>query len=104
MGSTPQDIEAARAAEHYSDDQAVSDALTSEGPIHRVVLSEPFYLSVTEVTQQDFETVTGENPSSFRPGGENAETVRDTDTAQLPVQGTSWNDAANFCSQLRAWA
>jgi formylglycine-generating enzyme required for sulfatase activity len=100
MGSTAQEIEAARAAEKYSDDQAVSDALTSEGPIHRVVLSEPFYLSVTEVTQKEFETVTGENPSSFQPGGENAETVRDSGTARLPVQGTSWNDAANFCSRL----
>jgi formylglycine-generating enzyme required for sulfatase activity len=100
MGSTPKDIEAARAAEKYSDDQAVSDALTSEGPIHRVVLSEPFYLGVTEVTQKDFETVTGENPSSFRSGGGNAEKVSDTDTSQLPVQGTSWNDAANFCSRL----
>ncbi|HEX5104063.1 MAG TPA: bifunctional serine/threonine-protein kinase/formylglycine-generating enzyme family protein, partial [Pirellulaceae bacterium] len=100
MGSTPQDIEAARAAEKYSDDQAVSDALTSEGPIHRVVLSEPFYLSVTEVTQQDFETVTGENPSTFRLGGENAEKVKDADAGQLPAQGTSWNDAANFCSRL----
>ena len=100
MGSTPQAIEAARAAEKYSDDQVMSDALTSEGPIHRVRLSEAFYLSVTEVTQEDFETVTGETPSSFRPGGENAERVSDTDAAQLPVQGTSWNDAANFCSRL----
>src|SRR5262249_29889352 len=40
MGSTSEDIEAGRAAEKYSDDQAMSDALSSEGPIHRVVLSE----------------------------------------------------------------
>jgi len=46
MGSTPQAIEAARAADKYSDDQALSDALASEGPLHKVVLTEAFYLSV----------------------------------------------------------
>ncbi len=37
-----------------------------ERPQHRVQITQPFYLGICEVTQQEFERVTGRNPSLFR--------------------------------------
>ena len=42
------------------------DALTSEKPRHRVRITRPFYLGVTEVTQGQYRAVTGQNPSDFK--------------------------------------
>src|SRR5262249_41204846 len=36
-----------------------------EGPEHEVEITCPFYMGVYEVTQQEYEQVMGENPSSF---------------------------------------
>ncbi|HEX3109917.1 MAG TPA: SUMF1/EgtB/PvdO family nonheme iron enzyme, partial [Thermoanaerobaculia bacterium] len=38
---------------------------------HRVVISRPFYMSSTEVTQAQWTTVMGSNPSFFRDGEPN---------------------------------
>lgn len=58
-----------------------------EGPQHRVTISRPFYMGVYEVTQAQYQAVTGGNPSSF--SGRNN-----------PVETVSWNDATNFCKAL----
>ena len=67
-----------------------SDALAggSEKPQHRVQISEPFYLGMCEVTQEQYRRVTGENPSRYK------------GDAQRPVERVSWNDAVEFCRQL----
>lgn len=57
-------------------------------PRHRVRITQPFYLGVYEVTQEEFERVTGRNPSQYR--GE----------ANLPVESVSWFDAVDYCSRL----
>jgi formylglycine-generating enzyme required for sulfatase activity len=48
-----------------------------------------FWAGKFEVTQKEFQQVTGSNPSAF--GGENR-----------PVENVSWNDAMNFCAKLTA--
>lgn len=53
---------------------------------HRVALS-PFYLSPYEVTQAEYESVMGANPSHFT--GDN-----------LPVETVTWYDAAAYCNAL----
>ena len=53
---------------------------------HTVNLS-PFYIDPYEVTQKDYEAVTGKNPSYFK--GEN-----------LPVENVTWFDAINYCNAL----
>lgn len=54
---------------------------------HKVALS-PFYLSPYEVTQAEYESVMGANPSHFT--GDN-----------LPVETVTWYDAAAYCNALQ---
>jgi len=58
-----------------------------EKPLHHVQITKPFYLSVFEVTQEQYEKVMGENPSISK--GKNK-----------PVTSVSWNDAVEFCRKL----
>lgn len=62
-----------------------------EGPVHRVTITEPFYLSRYEVTQAQWRAVMGRNPSIFKhePNAEN-----------LPVDWVSWDDAQRFIDRL----
>jgi formylglycine-generating enzyme required for sulfatase activity len=54
-----------------------------------VKLTKPFYLGVTEVTQEQYERVMGENPSKYA-GLTN------------PVEQVSWLEAVEFCRKLSA--
>jgi formylglycine-generating enzyme required for sulfatase activity len=54
---------------------------------HEVALSKPFYVGVTEVTQAQYQAITGTNPSKFN-------------GATNPVDSVSWNDATEFCKKL----
>ena len=65
-----------------------NDVLVNELPQHRVQITRPFYLGVTEVTQGQYRAVTGKSPSSFKGPDD------------LPVQGVSWLDAIEFCNVL----
>lgn len=56
---------------------------------HRVQLTHGFYLGMHQVTQQQYERVTGANPSVFRGDA-------------LPVEHLSWKDAKTFCDLLSA--
>ena len=64
-----------------------SDGNGHEMPPHRVRITKPFYLGLTQVTQGQYERVIGENPSCF-------------DGNPRPVEQVSWNDAVEFCGQL----
>ncbi|MGL5060969.1 MAG: formylglycine-generating enzyme family protein [Microcoleus sp.] len=57
-----------------------------ETPQHQVTIP-AFYASKYPITQAQWQTVTGKNPSWFR-------------GAQLPVEHISWDDAVEFCRQL----
>jgi formylglycine-generating enzyme required for sulfatase activity len=57
-------------------------------PQHRVRITTPFYLGVCEVTQREYEWVTGRNPS------------RSKENPNQPVEQVSWHDAVAFCRQL----
>ena len=57
-----------------------------EGPQHKVTLK-PFYMSKYPVTQEQYQVIMGDNPSSFK--GKNR-----------PVENVSWYDATNFCQKL----
>jgi formylglycine-generating enzyme required for sulfatase activity len=63
-----------------------------EGPAHEVKISKPFYLSVTPVTQAQYEAVRHKNPSAFtRPRGGGPD---------HPVESVTWDQAVRFCEKL----
>jgi formylglycine-generating enzyme required for sulfatase activity len=58
-----------------------------ERPARRVTIRRGFYMGRFEITQAQWRTVMGENPSNFK--GED-----------LPVEQVSWTDAQNFIRKL----
>src|SRR5947208_1828396 len=65
---------------------------TNEGPVHEVVIGNPFYLGVHLVTQAAYLRVTGKNPSRF--------TAAEGGGPDHPVESVSWDEAAAFCQKL----
>jgi formylglycine-generating enzyme required for sulfatase activity len=63
------------------------DRRKDEGPQRRVTISKAFYMGVTEVTQAQYESVMGKNPSRHK-------------NPQNPVEQVSWDDATAFCEAL----
>ena len=84
MGSTQSAKEVARLA------KSRTDLYTDEHPPHRVTITKGFHMGAHEVTQEQYETVMGRNPSHFRKGGD------------YPVEGVSWEKATEFCRKLSA--
>jgi sulfatase modifying factor 1 len=63
-----------------------NDGEDDEKPIHSVTVSD-FYIGKYEVTQKQWQSVMGNNPSNFK--GDN-----------LPVENVSWNDVQEFIRKL----
>jgi formylglycine-generating enzyme required for sulfatase activity len=66
---------------------------SDEHPQHQVRITKPFYMGVYEVTQGEYERITGTNPSKFKD-------VAGEDTSRFPVENVSWNHAITFCRKL----
>ena len=63
---------------------------------HRVRITKPFWMGACEVTQGEWETVTGSSLRDLlRPGGTNGGTG-----TSLPMCWVSWYDAFHFCNKL----
>ncbi len=56
-------------------------------PVHEVTITRPFYLGACEVTQRQWEAVTGKNPSRFT-GNDH------------PVESVTWDECRGFIAQL----
>lgn len=101
MGSTPEEIEAELKRpgliQHL---HFWRTPIESEGPQHKVVLTKPIYVGVTEVTQAQYEWVMGTNPSHFSATGKGKEAVADLETGNFPVETVSWYESAEFCAKL----
>ncbi len=81
---------------------ACQRAFDADGPQHRVQLTRPFYMGVYEVTQAEYESVIGQNPSQHSAAGSRAAAVAGLDTRRFPVESVSWFDAVDFCNGLSA--
>ena len=62
----------------------------SQDGLHQVTLTRDYWLGACEVTQAQWEAVMGDNPSSFKLGGE------------YPVENVTWHEAKAFCEELNA--
>ena len=62
-------------------------AFANEGPQRAVTITKPFYMGIHEVTQEQFEQISGKNPSHFK-------------GPKIPVESLRWDDAAGFCRNL----
>jgi len=62
------------------------DGDDSARPVHQVTLTKGFWMGKTEVTQAQWKSVMGNNPSYFK--GDD-----------LPVESVSWNDCQKFCQK-----
>ena len=78
------------------------DRITNEGPQHAVRITQPFYMGVYEVTQVEYESVMGTNPSWFSQTGTGSSKVSGMDTSKFPVETVSDEDAQEFCRKLSA--
>ncbi len=63
---------------------------SNEGPQHKVLIARSFAMGVTEVTQAQWESVMGLNPSYSK-------------GPTLPVERVSWFQAVVFCNRLTEW-
>ena len=61
-----------------------------EKPVHKVMISKPFYLGKYEVTQAQWQEVMGTNPSHFK------------GDANRPVERVSWKMVQEFINKLNA--
>ncbi|MGD8845663.1 MAG: formylglycine-generating enzyme family protein, partial [Desulfobacteraceae bacterium] len=62
-----------------------------KNPKHLVTLTKGFYIQTTEVTQEQWLAIMGENPSYFKNCGKSC-----------PVENVSWDDAQQFIKRLNA--
>jgi sulfatase modifying factor 1 len=67
---------------------------------HTTRISQPFYLGVTEVTQEEYQTIMESNPSAFSRHGTASEVVAGMATRRFPVENVSWYDTIEFCNRL----
>lgn len=64
-----------------------NDGFPNEKPRHKVCITKDFYLGKYEVTQEQWRSVMGKNPSIFK--GDNR-----------PVENVNWNDVQTFIKKL----
>ena len=62
---------------------------TNESPLHEVIIRRPFYVSITKITQEQYQQIMGTNPSKF-PGQNH------------PVDAVTWDEAADFSQRASA--
>ena len=65
-----------------------ADRSDNEGPQHRVRIGYSFYIGKFEITQKQWRSVMGTNPSRFQ------------GCDDCPVEEVSWNSAVEFCQHL----
>ena len=62
---------------------------SNEGPQHRVRISRGFWMMRTEITQRQYRSLMGKNPSHFKNCG-----------GRCPVEEINWHDALRFANAL----
>lgn len=72
---------------------------------NHVAINQDFYLGIYPVTQGQWQSVMGDNPSHLSRSGsgkELVESIMDVELQHFPVEQVSWNDAQDFLQRLNA--
>ena len=86
-----------------------SSSISNASPPHQVTLTSGFYMGKYEVTQEQYQAITGVNPSFFDNSGQKdwfeyllLDTAPAAGEAQgkRPVETVTWFDAIEFCNKL----
>ncbi|QDT07017.1 Serine/threonine-protein kinase PknB [Rubripirellula lacrimiformis] len=94
MGSPQQEIEmASRNSSH-------TEVVVIDAPVRQVALTRPFYLAVTEMTQQQYESVMSQNPSRYSANGYRSDSVFDVDTDKWPVESMAFSEMQDCINRL----
>ncbi len=70
------------------------EGASNDEALHKVTISNEYYLGVYEVTQSQYEKVMGANPSEFKGS------LLEGDSSTRPVDNVSWVNAVVFCKKL----
>ena len=63
------------------------ECFDEEKQVHEVTITSPFWMGRTDVTQEAYQRVTGQNPSHFK-------------GANLPVDSVNWSEAQAYCQAV----
>jgi formylglycine-generating enzyme required for sulfatase activity len=96
MGLSPEEIAAALKLARKDDWEY--DRLPTEGPLHEVEITQPFYVSVTEVTVGRFRQFVQE--SKYNVGDDRWKMLGLDQFDDYPVGFVSWDNAIAFCDWL----
>jgi uncharacterized protein (TIGR02996 family) len=83
-----------------ADQKVDSEAFDNEAPRHKVRLTRPFALGICTVTQGQYQSVMGNNPSWFCVSGDGANDVQGMDTSDFPVEQVSRNELTKLITKL----
>lgn len=75
-----------------------SNGSSNEKPLHPVVIGKAFEIQKTEVTQEQWYSVMGDNPSYFKGGEEDRNKLGNN--PDHPVENVNWNMVQEFISKL----
>jgi formylglycine-generating enzyme required for sulfatase activity len=73
--------------------------ISNATPVHQVTLTSGFWMGIYPVTQEQWESVIGFNPSWFKTANGRPPATGEID-ARRPVENVSWYDALVFCNRL----
>ena len=83
--------------------ESEADSRADELPQHRVRITRPFLMGVHEVTQEQFQQITGTKVSFFSSYGPGRSLLPDPDdSSHHPAEQVTWTMAADFCRKLSA--
>ncbi len=91
--------DAERAYQRKTFGKVAGDWVDEEVP-HEVEITRAFYLGKYEVTQEQYQKLTGKNPSDFKADGARKEKVKGLVTTRFPVENVSWEEAVKCCETL----
>jgi len=72
----------------------------SDAVLHPVTISQDFFLGIHEVSQLQYETIMGQNPSVHVAGKDTLVVPVTGGFSNHPVENVSWDDAVEFCRLL----